>query len=64
MTANDHWVEILRCPRCKNTGTAALSEAGGSIDIKVELVSEGFRIFKSEQAMNFYCSSCDCPAEL
>jgi hypothetical protein len=60
----DHWVEVLRCPRCKNTGTAELSELGSSFDIKVDSLPEGFRVFESEHGINFYCSSCDCPAEL
>jgi hypothetical protein len=64
MTIDDHWVEVLRCPRCKNTGTAELSETGSLFDIKVHSVPEGFRVFESEHGFNFHCSSCDCPAEL
>ena len=66
MATDDHWVEILRCPQCKNTGTAELTEIGSSHDIKVKAdrVPEGFTIFETEYGINFYCSSCDCPAEL
>jgi hypothetical protein len=64
MTGDDHWVEVLRCPRCKNIGTAELSELGHSFDIKADSVSEGFVFLESEHGGNFYCSSCNCPAEL
>ena len=63
MTDADHWAEVLRCPQCKKTGTAELSETGGS-DLKVDIVPEGFRIFESEHGINFHCASCDCPVEL
>jgi len=65
MATDDHWVEILRCPRCKNTGTAELTEIGSSHDIKVKAdrVPEGFTIFETEYGINFYCSSCDIPAQ-
>jgi hypothetical protein len=64
MATDGHWAEVLRCPRCKNTGTPEITELGGSFDIKVDLVPEGFTIFESEHGINFDCSSCDCPAEL
>lgn len=34
------------------------------IKVKADRVPEGFTIFESEYGINFYCSSCDCPAEL
>jgi hypothetical protein len=64
MTDADHWVEVLRCPRCKNTGDAELSEIGSYFDVKVDSVPEGFVVRESEYGINFYCSSCDCPVEL
>ena len=64
MTDIDHWIEVLRCPKCKRTGTADLSDPGGPTDIKMNTVPEGFSVFESEHGINFYCSSCNCPAEL
>jgi hypothetical protein len=64
MTNAGHWVEVLRCPKCKRTGTAELSDPGGPKDVKVDIVPEGFGVFESEYGVNFYCSSCNRPAEL
>jgi hypothetical protein len=68
MTTNDHWVEVLRCPRCRKTGTAELTEIGDSHDINIKVkadrVPEGFMVHETEHGINFYCSSYDCPAEL
>jgi hypothetical protein len=56
MTAADHWLEVLRCPKCKRTGTAQLSDPGGPKDVKVDIVPEGLGVFQSEHGINFYCS--------
>jgi hypothetical protein len=60
MIADDHWVEILRCPQCEKTGPAELSQMNGSLDIKVDSLPEGFKLVESEYGIDFYCSSCDC----
>jgi hypothetical protein len=66
MATDDHWVEVLRCSRCKKTGTAELTEIGSlhNIKVKADRVPEGFRVLETEYGINFYCSSCACPAEL
>ena len=53
MTDADHCVEVLRCPRCKNTGDAELSEIGSYFDVKVDSVPEGFVVRESEYGINF-----------
>jgi hypothetical protein len=61
----DHWIENLACPDCKRTGVAQLSDADEhSLKIQVDGVPEGFKVVHLKHGVNFYCSSCDCPAEL
>src|SRR6267154_1181357 len=63
--ARDSWVENLRCPNCRKTGTAWLSAADEySWDIQVIRVPEGFKVISVGDVSNFYCTSCDRPAEL
>ena len=61
----DSWLENLRCPNCRKTGTAWLSAADEySWDIQVIRVPEGFKVISVGDVSNFYCTSCDRPAEL
>jgi hypothetical protein len=64
MTTADHWLEVLRCPECKRTGIAELSDPGGATDVKVDIVPAGFSVVESKHGINFHCTSCDRPAEL
>ena len=59
----ERWVEQLRCPNCGKTGTPRLSQADGWT-VHVDILPEGFYFIQSENGSNFYCSSCDSPAEL
>jgi hypothetical protein len=61
MIVLDHWVENLRCPNCRKTGAARLSQADGW-NAHVDSVPEGFKVVTLEYGSNFYCSSCDSPA--
>jgi hypothetical protein len=64
MTGRDHWVEYLSCRRCQTSGVAVLStEDKLSWIVQVENVPEGFRVIRSENGSNFYCSSCGRPVE-
>jgi hypothetical protein len=51
------------------TGSVELSQANGQAFhdgdqvVRVESVSEGFKAVQFEYGSNFYCSSCDGPAE-
>jgi hypothetical protein len=58
----DRWVENLRCPACRKTGAARLSQADGW-NVHVDNLPEGFYFIQSEYGSNFYCSSCDSPVE-
>jgi formate-dependent nitrite reductase cytochrome c552 subunit len=62
MIALDRWVENLRCPVCRKTGTARLSQTDGW-RVHMESVPEGFKVVGPEYASNFYCASCNLPAE-
>jgi hypothetical protein len=62
--ARNSWVENLRCPNSRRTGTAQLSAADEySWDAKVDSVSEGFKVIELAIGSNFYCSSCDIPVD-
>jgi hypothetical protein len=43
MIVFDHWVENLRCPSCRKTGAARLSQADGW-NAQVDSVPEGFKV--------------------
>jgi hypothetical protein len=62
--ARDHWVETLRCPRCRNTGLADLSDADEDAwAVHVDSVPSGFKAVQLEHGIGFYCISCDTPVE-
>ncbi len=54
MTTDDHWAEDLRCPRCKKTGTAQLSQANGQAfhdgeqDVRVDSLPDGFKVIQTD----------------
>jgi hypothetical protein len=57
----DQWNEDLCCPRCRNTGTARLSQCTDADIPIVENVSDGFEAVKTEYGPNFHCRICDVP---
>jgi hypothetical protein len=62
MIVLDHWVENLRCPNCRKTGAARLSQADGWHAL-VDRLPEGFKFVGLDYGSNFYCSTCDRPVE-
>jgi len=67
MTERDQWVENLRCPNCWATGHAVFSQAnpaspayhdGTDQNVRVELVSIGFKSVVTEFGCEFYCTKC------
>src|SRR6266850_725750 len=62
MIVLDRWVENLRCPICRKTGAARLSQADGW-NVHMDSVPEGFKVVGSRYGSNFYCTSCNCPVE-
>ena len=64
MAVRDHWVETLKCRRCRTVGNAHLSTADKlSWTVEVHNVDEGFKVIQSENGSNFYCAFCDRPVE-
>jgi predicted RNA-binding Zn-ribbon protein involved in translation (DUF1610 family) len=55
---DEHWVENLRCPNCRKTGIARLSQVDGW-NTHPDSIPEGFKVV----GRNFYCTSCDRPVE-
>ncbi len=64
--ARDSWVENLRCPHCRKTGTAYLSAMDEySWEVQVDSFPEGFKVLRLENGLpELYCASCDIPVEL
>jgi hypothetical protein len=62
MIVLDRWVENLRCPICRKTGIARLSQTDGW-NAHMDSVPEGFKVVGSRYSNNFYCISCNSPAD-
>jgi hypothetical protein len=69
MTERDQWSEKLRCPKCRKSGVAELSQANGQAyhdgdqDVRVESLTDGFEVIQLEYGIGFHCTSCDTPVE-
>jgi hypothetical protein len=69
MAERDQWIENLRCPKCRRTGCAELSQASGQAyhdgdqDVRVESLPDGFKLVESKNSRNFYCAFCDRPVQ-
>ena len=69
MTGRDQWTETLRCPKCRRTGSAELSQANGQAyhdgdqDVRVDLAPIGFNVVATEFGSSFYCAICDTSAD-
>jgi hypothetical protein len=57
----DQWNEHLRCPQCRNTGTASLSHFEDAEVPTVDLVTVGFMAVQTEYGPNFHCGTCNVP---
>jgi hypothetical protein len=58
----DKWDEHLRCPQCRNTGMARLSQYNGARSPTVEVVTAGFKVVKTEYGPDLHCATCNTPA--
>jgi uncharacterized protein YbaR (Trm112 family) len=61
--ASDHWIEILRCPQCRGTGVAELSEGETALEDRADVVPAGFKVLHSPHGIRFYCIACNIAAE-
>jgi hypothetical protein len=68
MNERDQRTENLRCPKCRKTGNAELSQANdrayyddGDRITRVESLPDGFKIIQLEYGIDFCCVSCDVP---
>lgn len=55
------WIEILRCPKCRRTGHAELSEVA-PLRNRIVRVSEEFEVRTDERGDDFQCRACKLPA--
>jgi hypothetical protein len=58
----DQWNEQLRCPLCRNTGGASLSQFNGANMPTVESITDGFRVVQTEYGPDFHCKTCNVRA--
>jgi hypothetical protein len=55
----DEWNERLRCPNCRKTGVASLSQGDGDDVPTAQGVPDGFKIINTEYGLTFRCEDCD-----
>jgi hypothetical protein len=58
----DEWNEQLRCPECRRTGMASLSQADSDDTPTVHSVPDGFKVVMTEYGPDFVCATCDVAA--
>jgi hypothetical protein len=58
----DRWNELLKCPKCRNSGVASLSQSEFAATPTVEGVPYGFKAIRTRFGPNFHCGACDIPA--
>ncbi len=59
----EQWNEPLRCPRCRSTGIANLSQPDGE-GPTVYGIPAGFKVVKTQYGPTFYCAACDISTEI
>jgi hypothetical protein len=59
----DQWSEQLRCPNCRNTGLAGLSQAENDDKSTVHSVPDGFKVVITEFGPDFICAACGIAVE-
>ena len=55
----DEWSEQLRCPQCRKTGMASLSQGEDHQTPTALSVPDGFKIVQTEYGPNFQCETCN-----
>jgi hypothetical protein len=55
----EEWDEKLRCPSCRKTGVASLSQGERDNMPTVQSLSDGFRAVQTEYGPDFRCGTCD-----
>jgi hypothetical protein len=58
----DQWNEELRCPLCRNTGMASLSQFKDANMPTVDYGPDGFKALQTEYGPDFHCATCNVPA--
>ena len=58
----DQWDEHLRCPQCRNSGMASLSQFKGALMPTVDSVQGGFKAVQTEFGPDFRCETCNIAA--
>jgi hypothetical protein len=55
MVTIHRWTRALRCPHCRNEGTAALTQPEVSFDVTVESISNGFEAVQGKYGVDYRC---------
>jgi hypothetical protein len=55
----DQWTETLRCPICRKTGKASLTQGEHDEKPTVNSVPPGFKVVSKQHGLSFHCEDCD-----
>ena len=58
------WKKTLRCPVCRTTGVASLTQRTTDDHPTFKSVPEGFKVVRGQHSPNFHCANCGVPAVL
>ena len=56
---DDQWTETLRCPKCRKTGRAGLTQGEDDETPTVSSIAAGFRVVQTRHGPSFRCEDCD-----
>jgi hypothetical protein len=56
--------EKMRCPQCRNTGIASLSQSEDAQIPTVHGIPDGFIVVQTEYGPDFHCGTCNIPTAL
>jgi hypothetical protein len=59
----DQWNEKLRCPQCRKTGMASLSQDDDADLPVVGNVPDGFMAIHTQYGPDFHCGTCNVAVE-
>jgi hypothetical protein len=56
---DEQWTETLRCPRCRKTGPASLTQGEQDETPRVNNLASGFKVIYARYGPRFRCEDCD-----
>jgi hypothetical protein len=56
---DEQWTETLRCPSCRKTGPASLTQGEQDETPRVNDLAAGFKVIYTQYGPSFRCENCD-----